>query len=141
QEFPCGPFDVAVCLETISGVPDQPLFVTRLASAIRPRGYLVLTTQNRFVYERRSDIRPPEPGNIRKWLNGRGLRKLLKPAFDIIDMTTVLPKGDVGILRIVHSYKVNWLLGRVFSRGTIARAEEKLGLGHTLVVLAQRHYS
>ena len=36
-------------------------------------------------------------------------------------MTTVLPKGDMGILRVVHSYKVNWLLSRFFlARGSLA---------------------
>lgn len=140
-DFSRAPFNIAVCVETISNVPNQPRLVARLATVLKPGGYLLLTSQNRFVYERRSDIRPPEPGNIRKWLSGRELRKLLDPQFEIVRMTTVLPKGDKGILRLVHSYKVNWLLSRFFSRERIARVEERLGLGHTLVVLARRRGS
>jgi 2-polyprenyl-3-methyl-5-hydroxy-6-metoxy-1,4-benzoquinol methylase len=137
-DFSPGRFDIAVCLETVAGVPDQPLFIARLARAVTPQGCLVITTQNRFVYERRSDIPAPGPGNIRKWLSRGELRTLLKPHFRILRMTTVLPKGDRGLLRIVHSNKVNRLLDRFFSRPAIMGVQERLGLGHTWVVLAQR---
>jgi 2-polyprenyl-3-methyl-5-hydroxy-6-metoxy-1,4-benzoquinol methylase len=134
-------FDVAVCVETISAVPDQSRLVARLAEVVKPGGYLLLTTQNKFIYERRSDIRPPQPGNIRKWLNRRELRRLVRPHFEVLHVTTVLPKGDKGILRVVHSYKLNWLLNRFWTRERIARVQERLGLGHTLVVQARRRDS
>jgi 2-polyprenyl-3-methyl-5-hydroxy-6-metoxy-1,4-benzoquinol methylase len=138
-DFPEGRFDVAVCLETISCVPDQALFVAKLARIVRRDGFLVMTAQNKFVYERRSDIPPPVSGNIRKWLSRRALKRLLRPRFRIIRMTTVLPKGDRGLLfRVLNSYKVNWLLDRFVSRSRIVRVKERLGLGHTRVVLAQK---
>ena len=68
QEFSTGKFDVVICLETISCVADQREFIEKLATVTRPGGYLIITAQNKFVYERRSDIGPPKPGNIRKWL-------------------------------------------------------------------------
>ena len=136
--FPEGCFDVVVCLETVAYVSDQPLFIEKLASSIRYGGYLVLTSVNKFVYDRRSDIGPPKAGQIRKWLSRRALRKLLKPMFRILQVTTVLPKGDKGILRIVYAYRINLMLGRIFSRETIVRMQERLGLGHTVVILAQR---
>jgi len=64
--------------------------------------------------------------------------KLLSPRFRVLHTTTVLPKGDKGILRLVHSYKVNRILELAFSRAIITRAQERLGLGQTRVVLAQR---
>ena len=121
QEFSPGKFDVVICLETISCVPDQLRFVERLAMVTRPGGYLTITAQNKFVYDRRSDIGPPKPGNIRKWLTGNQLRELLAPRFRVLQSTTVLPKGDKGILRLVHSYKVNRLLEIAFSRASIIR--------------------
>ena len=139
QEFSTGKFNVVICMETISHVPDQPRFIEKLATVTRPGGYLIITSQNKFVYERRSDIGPPKPGNIRKWLTGNQLRKLLSPRFRVLRTTTVLPKGDKGILRLVHSYKVNRVLELAFSRASIIRTQERLGLGHTRVVLAQRH--
>ena len=77
QEFPPSKFDVVTCLETISHVPDQAGFIERLATVTRPGGYLIITAQNKFVYERRSDIGPPKPGSIRKWLTDKQLRELL----------------------------------------------------------------
>ncbi len=141
HEFQRADFDVGVSVETISMVPDQAQFVAKLATAIKPGGYLILTAQNKFVYERRSDIPPPLPGNIRKWLSRRELMRLLRPHFQVIRTTTVLPKGDMGILRAVYSYKVNRLLGLFFSTATIVRVQEKAGLGHTRVVLARRRGS
>jgi 2-polyprenyl-3-methyl-5-hydroxy-6-metoxy-1,4-benzoquinol methylase len=138
HEFSDGGFDVGVCLETISVVPDQLLFMAKLATAIKPGGYLILTTQNKFVYDRRRDIRPPDAGNIRRWLNRRDLKRLLRREFRLIRLTSVLPKGDMGILRVVHSFKVDVVLSRFLSRSTIVALQEKLGLGHTLVALAQR---
>ena len=138
QEFSTGKFEVVICLETISCVPDQPRFIGKLATVTRPGGYLIITAQNKFVYERRSDIGPPKPGNIRKWLTGSQLRKLLSPRFRVLRTTTVLPRGDRGILRLLCSYKVNRLLELAFSRASIIRTQERLGLGHTILVLAQR---
>ncbi len=138
HEFPERCFDIVVCLETVAYVSDQRLFIEKLASSIKYGGYFILTSVNKFVYDRRSDIGPPKAGQIRKWIGRRALRKLLKPMFRVLQMTTVLPKGDTGILRVVHSYRVNRFLERVFEREAIIRAQEKLGFGHTVVILAQR---
>jgi SAM-dependent methyltransferase len=138
QEFSRGPFDMVICMETISCMPDQSRFVERLAEATRPGGYLIITAHNKFVYERRSDIGPPQPGNIRKWLTGKELRGLLTPRFRIVQETTVFPKGDGGILGIVHSRRLNRLLERFISRDRITRTQERLGLGHTRVIVARR---
>ena len=77
RNSPPSKFDVVICLETISHVPDQAGFIERLATVTRPGGYLIITAQNKFVYERRSDIGPPKPGSIRKWLTDKQLRELL----------------------------------------------------------------
>lgn len=138
MELPQAAFDVVVCLETIAGMPDQPGFVSICARATRPGGYLIITAQNKFVYERRRDIRPPQPGNIRKWLSGRELRDLLKRHFQIQRSITVLPAGDRGILRIINSSKLNRVLELVFSKQRIRKLKESLGLGQTHVVLARR---
>ena len=45
-------FDVIVSLEVLAHVDDQPAFVSRIASLLRPEGMLMLATQNRSVLER-----------------------------------------------------------------------------------------
>src|SRR5205807_1226051 len=52
-------FDIVVSLETLSHVGDQPAFIERIRDVLRPDGFLILTTQNRTVFERRSSVGPP----------------------------------------------------------------------------------
>jgi 2-polyprenyl-3-methyl-5-hydroxy-6-metoxy-1,4-benzoquinol methylase len=131
-------FDVCVCMETLFYVPDQPRFVERLAEHTREGGYLVLTAINSFVYERSSDIPPPAPGQLRRWMSARSLERLLSGYFTVLSNTTVAPRGNMGILRLVNSRKLNALLGRVVSRDRIRRMKERCGLGGGIVVLARR---
>src|SRR5271166_2468981 len=51
QKFSPGKFDVVICLETISCVPDQLRFVERLAIVTGPEGNLIITAQDKSVYE------------------------------------------------------------------------------------------
>jgi 2-polyprenyl-3-methyl-5-hydroxy-6-metoxy-1,4-benzoquinol methylase len=133
-----GSFDIGVSVEVISTIPDQQLFVERLASLIRPGGYVVVTAQNKFVYQRRSDVQAVKCGQIRRWLSRKEFHRLLRPRFQILKSVTVLPKGDRGIMRLVNSWRVNWLLSRIISEAAITRAKEAVGLGHCRIVLAQR---
>ena len=138
-EFSPGQFDIGVCNEVISTVPDQPRFIAKLASSIKPRGYLILTSQNKFIYKRRHDVGPPKPGNIRKWLSRGELRKLLGREFRVLQMRTIRPKEGRGlILRIAQSRKLNWLATRLFKQATIDSIKESFGLGQTWVILAKR---
>src|ERR1700744_395820 len=66
MDLPEGTFEVVVTLETFSHVPDQPAFVARLARLLKPGGLLLLTTQNKWVFERCADIKPAV-GYLRKW--------------------------------------------------------------------------
>lgn len=135
--LPTGQYDIAVVVETIAYVQDQPLFVSKLVSHLKPDAHLILTTVNKFVYERRSDIGPPKPGQIRRWLSMSELRQLLQGKFRILESTTVLPQGNVGLLRIVNSHKLNRIMSKIFSANRVRRWKEWLGFGHTRVILAQ----
>ena len=103
-------------------------------------GHLIITAQNKFVYDRRSDIGPPRPGSVRKRLaqaSSSGNCLPLDSAF--FSRTRCSPKATRGFSGGRVSYKVNRLLELAFSRASIIRTQERLGLGHTRVVLAQRH--
>ena len=131
-------FDIVVSLDVLGHVADQPAFIKRIRQVLRPSGYLMLATPNRFVFERRSDVDPQGAGQIRHW-NSRGeLRRLLRDDFVIRRFMTLEPGGHLGILRLVNSYKLNGLLGRIASRTAVKRLKERLGFGQTMVVLAQR---
>jgi 2-polyprenyl-3-methyl-5-hydroxy-6-metoxy-1,4-benzoquinol methylase len=137
-EFRPPSFDAVVCAETLFYVVDQPRFIEKLASLIRTDAYLVLTTINKFVYDRRSEIGPPEQGQVRSWLSQRQIRKLLAPHFKVLSIATIEPRGDLGLLRLVNSYKLNRFLGKLFSPDAIKYAKEKMGLGGGIIILAQK---
>ena len=131
-------FDAVVTLETIAHVRDQQAFVARIHEILRPGGVLLLTTQNRFVMERRSDAMRQQPGQLRDWLTLRRVRALVRPHFAILEATTLVPGGDLGILRVVGSYKVNRLAQMFAPEATVTRWKERLGFGQTLVLAARR---
>jgi 2-polyprenyl-3-methyl-5-hydroxy-6-metoxy-1,4-benzoquinol methylase len=133
-----GEFDIVVSLETLSHVVDQPAFINRIRDVLKPGGYLILTTQNRLVFERRSGVNPPASGQLRRWVSPRELRQLIRRDFVIRRFTTLLPEGQLGFLRLVNSTRLNRLLGRVFSQKVLERTKERLGFGQTIAVLAQR---
>jgi 2-polyprenyl-3-methyl-5-hydroxy-6-metoxy-1,4-benzoquinol methylase len=133
-----GEFDVVVSLETLSHVVDQPAFIKRISEVLKPGGLLILTTQNRVVFERRADVTPLAIGQIRNWVSPGELRRLLGDRFVVRRLTTLMPEGNLGILRIVNSTRLNRLLGLFASRASLQRTKEQLGLGQTIAVLAQR---
>lgn len=138
SKFANGEFDIVVSLETLSHVADQPAFIKRIRDVLKPGGYLILTTQNRVVFERRSGVNPPAAGQIRHWVSPGEVRQLVRSDFVIRRFTTLLPEGQLGFLRLVNSTRLNGMLGRFASRESIERTKERLGFGQTIAVLAQR---
>jgi 2-polyprenyl-3-methyl-5-hydroxy-6-metoxy-1,4-benzoquinol methylase len=138
QDFPLTHFDVVILPETISCIPNQAVFVDKIASVLKLGGYLILSSLNKFVFDRRSDLGPRPQAEVSNWPSRKGLHQLLKSEFRILKSVTVLPMGDKGLLRIVNSYKCNSLLRLFIPKTTIDWAKEKLGLGHMRVILAQR---
>ena len=137
-DLPAGHFDLVVSLEVLSHVRDQPAFLERIASLLKPGGHLMLATQNRYVLERCDDIGGPKPGQIRRWVDARQLRRLLAPDYDLLELTSVLPVGNRGLLRLVNSHKLNRLLALCVPARLTERAKERLLLGHTLLALARK---
>ena len=137
-DFGAGAFDVVICLETISCIADQQRFVDGIARVLRPGGHLILTTHNRFVFERMDDVAPLAPGQVRKWLSKEQLRQLLKKDFRLLRLATIGPAGRKGILRFVNSYKLDTLFTRIAGSARLRRAKELLGFGQTTAVLCRR---
>jgi len=138
--LPTAHFDVVVSQEVLCRVSDQPRYLQRAAEVLRPGGYLVLTTTNRFVMDRlgSSGFAAPSADLIEKFVDRSELKDLLRAQFDVVRVTTHLPIGDAGILRIVNSYRLNRLLGLVIPPRLLQRIKEWAGLGYTLVALAQK---
>ena len=130
-------FDVVVSQEVIAHVPDQSGYVERAARVLKPGGYLILTTPNPLVHKRVSWA-PIPPGHIEQWLSRRNLKCLLRPHFRVLRMTTAVPLGHRGFLRLVNSTKLNCLLEFLFSAKRVEAFKEWAGFGWTQIVLAQK---
>lgn len=131
-------FDVVASLEVLSHIADQPAFMARIAELLKPGGRVYIATQNKPVLERWSAIQGPIPGTIRRWVDHRQLRALLEPHFSEIEIESVHPIGDQGLLRLTNSVKLNRMLEVFVAREKIERIKERLMLGHTLIAWARR---
>jgi 2-polyprenyl-3-methyl-5-hydroxy-6-metoxy-1,4-benzoquinol methylase len=130
-------YDVLVTLEVLSHVADQPAFIKKLSSHLRPGGLLMLATQNRYELERYSKVPAQMPGQLRHWVNKRELQQLLNQEFETLQIFTINPKADRGFLRLVNSWKLNRLIGMLFG-DRFERLKEKMGLGWTIMALARK---
>ncbi len=130
-------YDVIVTLEVLAHVADQRGFVSRLASLLKPGGRLMMATQNAFVLRRFNRVPPPEPGQLRRWTDKRELRELLSREFEIRELFSVTPRANRGFMRLVHSRKLNAPIRALFGN-RVDRLKEAVGLGWTLMVLAEK---
>ncbi len=130
--------DLVVCQEVIAHVPDQQELVRRIARIIKPGGYLIITTANKFVIER-WDMGPDPNSHIKQWLNMTSFKKILAPHFKVLKTSSIIPIGERGILSVINSHRLTALLRPFFSERQIERAKERAGLGYSLIALAQKH--
>jgi 2-polyprenyl-3-methyl-5-hydroxy-6-metoxy-1,4-benzoquinol methylase len=134
-DLPVNFFDVIVTSEVLSHVPDQPAFVRRLSQLLKPGGFLLITTQNKFVFERRSDVAPPD-GWIRQWVTMKTLKGLLRAEFSLRRATTLEPEGHLGILRVINSARLNHYCNAVLGTARVKRMKESAGFGQSIFVVA-----
>jgi 2-polyprenyl-3-methyl-5-hydroxy-6-metoxy-1,4-benzoquinol methylase len=131
-------YDVVTCMETIAHVPDQEAFAKRLIDVLRPGGSLVLTTQNPYVWNRTSWLKPPGAGQLRNWPSGKRLKELFGTYFAIERMTTCAPGGDVGWLRLVHNGITRRVAEFVIARDGWRNLRERAFLGRSILLVAHK---
>jgi 2-polyprenyl-3-methyl-5-hydroxy-6-metoxy-1,4-benzoquinol methylase len=131
-------FDVALTLETFSHVPDQAEFIKSLAAVLKPKGYLIITSQNKAVYSQRANVAPRAHGQLRNWVTMAELKDFLARDFDVRQAFTIQPTGNLGFQRYLNSAKLNKVASLLVPRSKLESWKERAGYGQTLVVLAQR---
>ena len=139
------PVDVVVCQEVIPHVSDQPLLIRRIADVLKPGGYLIITGANKFVMDRMRDSdglvgvgnEDPED-HIKKWLDMKGLKRLIEPDFKVLGSTSVIPMGHRGWLRLINSVKLNGLLSWFVPQSRLEEFKERMGFGYSIIVMGQK---
>ena len=137
-EFPMEHFELAVCMETIAHVVDQGAFLSKINRLLRPNGWLILTTQNPFVWYRSSILGPPGEGQIRNWPNKKQIASLVAQYFDIESISTLAPGGDKGILKIINGRLVSGSSRRIIGRERLDRLKEQIGFGQSIAIVARK---
>jgi 2-polyprenyl-3-methyl-5-hydroxy-6-metoxy-1,4-benzoquinol methylase len=131
--------DLVVSSEVIEHVTDQRAFVERLVSAIRPRGWLLVTTPNARVardYQLRPDFRPQPIENL---LETSALAALLEPTCDVVHAETFFfGQGDGPLHRLARASRVRALRSRSQGRDPFSRFFSRARLGLYTMVLARR---
>lgn len=135
-DLPGNHFDVVVTLETLSHVADKNAFMEKMARVLKPGGTLILTTQNKFVFDR-CDV-APNIGWTREWVTMARLRNLLQSKFSIRRATSLNPRGHKGILRVVNSGKLTRLFAAFIGESRVDQLKESFGFGQTLFVVATK---
>jgi hypothetical protein len=111
-----------------------------MASILKPGGYLILATQNRSALERNA-VPPPQPGQLRQWVDRCELRRLLGKDFIVEELFSITPQFNRGFLRLLNSNKLTTLAASLGLGGVMAemkRREERAWLGWTLMALARK---
>jgi len=138
--LPEGYFDVVVSQEVIAHVEDQEKYLDCAADVLKPGGYLIITTGNKYVIDRLGDVgwvkQPPQ--HIRFELGLGELKRMLSGRFHVARAFTIIPQGKRGILRFVNSYKLNSMLRLVTTQEKIDALKEKAGFGWQMILLARK---
>jgi SAM-dependent methyltransferase len=139
------PVDVVVCQEVIPHVSDQALLIRRISDVLKPGGYLIITAANKFVMDRTRDsdglvgVGDEDPeDHIKKWLDMKGLKRLIENDFTVMQSTSVIPMGHRGWLRLINSAKLNGLLSWLIPQERLDAVKERMGFGYSIIVLGRK---
>ena len=136
--WPSGTFDVVVSQEVLEHVEDQAGYLTLAYQALKPGGYLILTTPNPRTFTampaelRKSWSQQP----IEKLVPISDLKEMFRTHFRIRTVTTIVPGyGKTGSYRLVNSPRLRKILGQIGLERTFDYVRGKIGYGlHTLIV-------
>jgi ubiquinone/menaquinone biosynthesis C-methylase UbiE len=138
--FPADVFDLVLCVDAISCFRDQQLVLRKMAEILPVGGIVVLTTVNPVVYNRIRRVGGVrlENGPVSHWLSKRELHDLLQKAGLTLERSyTIMPRGNMGFLRMLNSGRLNQMLGKRGSK-IFRRVKELAGLGQYRVVTARK---
>jgi SAM-dependent methyltransferase len=133
-------FDIVVSQEVIAHVEDQQKYVDMASKVLKPGGYFIITTGNKYVMDRLGEVgwnvQPPQ--HIAHQLSRGQLKQMLASQYEVLRIKTIIPHGHLGILRLVNSYKLNSVARRFCSQEAIDRIKENAGFGWQMIFLARK---
>jgi 2-polyprenyl-3-methyl-5-hydroxy-6-metoxy-1,4-benzoquinol methylase len=138
---PPDPVDTVLCVDAMHSFRDQPFVARKIAGMLRSGGLFIVATINPVVYNRIRRVGGVrlENGPVSHWLSRRELHGLIRQAGLTIERSyTIMPRGNMGLLRIINSSRLNEAFGPRFA-AMFRRAKEWGGLGQYRVVIARKN--
>ena len=138
--LPPEPVDTVLCVDAMHSFRDQPFVASKIAGMLRSGGLFVVATINPVVYNRIRRVGGVrlENGPVSHWLSRRELHGLIRQASLSIERSyTIMPRGNMGLLRIVNSSRLNEAFGPR-CEAMFRRVKEWAGLGQYRVVIARK---
>ena len=94
-------FDIVVCQEVLEHIEDQDKLVSECTRILKTGGYLVLTTPNKYYFDRRNGGNYSQQP-IENIVDKPRLLNLLLPCFEVQSFETlVYAAGDYGIYKFI----------------------------------------
>lgn len=131
-------FDIIVCQEVLEHIEQQALLINEAARILKPGGQLILTTPNKFYFDRRKGGNYSQQP-IENIIDKEELIKLLNTQFNITHFETVIyAKGDYGIYKLLTNRYLLAILRRLHLENGWKRRLLKRGYGLHLAVVCTR---
>jgi len=137
---PSDTVDTVLCVDAMHSFRDQQSVARKIAGMLQSGGLFIVATINPVVYKRIRRVGGVrlENGPVSHWLSRRELHELIREAGLSIERSyTIMPRGNMGWLRIVNSSRLNEALGPRFG-AMFRRLKESAGLGQYRVVIARK---
>lgn len=136
HSFEPSAYDLVVSQEVIEHVTEQQRYVALMAGALKPGGYVLLTTPNlkskHLIQMRGWKLQP-----IEDWLDREGLKRLLEKSFHVLEIGQLCFNYSVrGIARYVPPQRI--VLKLPWGHRLWNLQQRLLGRGMTLVAVAKR---
>lgn len=131
-------FDIVVCQEVLEHIEEQEKLVNECGRIIKNGGYLVLTTPNKYYFDRRKGGNYSQQP-IENIIDKTTLYKLLSPHFVIESFETLIyAAGDYGKYRFITNRYWLAILRRAGVLNAWKRFLQKQGYGLHMAVVCRK---
>lgn len=136
--FKDGEFDVIISQEVIEHIEDQALYINECNRLLSSRGFLILTTPNKYYFDR---VKGGNYSNqpVENIISAKALKELIKENFEILILeSAIIAKGDYGIYRFLSNGYLVGAMNRLGVGFIRQKLMEKFRLGVHLCLVARK---
>lgn len=131
-------FDIVVCQEVLEHIEEQNKLVNECSRIIKNSGYLVLTTPNKYYFDRRKGGNYSQQP-IENIIDKATLINLISPHFEVLSFETLIyAAGDYGIYKFITNRYWLATLRRLGVLNAWKRYLQKQGFGLHMAVVCRK---